>query len=50
MTVMEILLTMKLQGAGLPKGKPAPGNFYAERRVETRGIVANKVKFWLCDY
>lgn len=50
MTVMEISLTMKLQGAGLPKGKPAPCNFYAERRVETREIVANKVKFRLCGY
>lgn len=50
MTVMEISLIMKLQGAGLPFGKPAPCNFYAERRVKTREIVANKVKFWLCDY
>lgn len=41
---------MKLQGVGLPKGKPTPCNFYAERRVETREIVANKVKFWLCGY
>ena len=50
MTAMEISLTMKLQGAGLPFGKPAPCNSYAERRVETRKIVANKVKFRLCGY
>ena len=41
---------MELRGAGMPFGKPAPCNFYAERKVKTREIVANKVKFWLCGY